>query len=87
MEEVVAEQRIYLQNLLHIIVQRYGRGKNVLAEFESKPEVDIEILGSIMYLLSTLQEKIETDDELHDIIEHLQDINDKVLKIAEDMKI
>lgn len=87
MEEIVAEQRVYLHSLLQIIVQRYGRGSNVLTEFESKPEVDVEILGSIMFLLSTLQERIETDDEVQDILEKLQEINERVMIIAEKMKI
>lgn len=91
MEQVIADQRICLRKMLSIVIEKYDDVRTpaakILSEIESKLELDVEMLASIMHLLSTIEDRIEEDDDIQDLLEELQTINERVMEIAEKMKI
>lgn len=87
MEQILAEQRIHIRDLLNTIVRKYDYAHDVLKSFEANPELDVHMLASIMQVLAELETKIANDEEIGGIFRNLEDINERVMVLAEDMKI
>ncbi len=96
MDEIVAKQRILLRRLMERIVTHYGnpstttsntQASQILQDLDTKSDLDIQLLAAIMHILALLQDDIEEDDEIQDILEELENINERVMEIAENMKI
>lgn len=91
MEEVIADQRLCLCKLMSLVIDKYDdvrtSATKILGNIESKQELDVELLASIMHLLSTLEDRLEEDADIQDLLEELQTINERVMEIAEKMKI